>query len=185
MTKLKKNLFLQGASGMLGSQLVYRTVDGTTIVSSRPIRRTAPSKAQQRQITRFKYASIYGKAVQEDPALGPIYEAAAAKLGAFKSTYQLAVTDYLRSPEIGDLLIPSGVAGTVVLVEAFEDPRLAKVDFTILDGAEEVMETGAALLETNGIQWAYTLQQDIPEGGKVLVQAYDLPGNVSTKSFNV
>jgi len=34
MATLKKNLFLQGASGMLGGQLVYRTVNGQTIVTS-------------------------------------------------------------------------------------------------------------------------------------------------------
>lgn len=183
MARISKNLYLTGANGMLGSQLVYKKVDGKMIVSSPPIRNAAPTEAQKRQNRRFKYASIFGKSILEDAQYGPVYQAAASKLKAYRSAYQLALTDYLRAPEIGDLVLPSGLAGSVLLVEAMEDPQVTKVIVSILDASDAIVESGLATLETNGIQWSYTLQQDVPEGGQVLVKAYDIPGNVSTKSF--
>lgn len=185
MAKIIQNLYLQGARGMLGKQLVYRTVNGVFIVSTRPIRRAELTEAQKRQNKRFKYATIYGKSILNDPEIGPIYQAAASELNAYRSAYQLAVTDYLRVPEIEDLTYPSGEAGTVLLVEAFEDPQLAKVTFSILDAADEILETGDATLQTNGIQWAYRLQKDVPEAGKVKVDAYDFPGNIATKMYEL
>ncbi len=185
MTKLKKNLFLQGASGMLGSQLVYRNVDGQTIVSSRPVGRGMASEDQKRQNKRFKYATVYAKNAIADDVLGPIYSAATARLARIKSAYILAVTDYLRAPEIGDIILPGGAAGSQVLVEAYEDPHLAKVAFDIIGEDESVIASGEATPTDNGIQWEFTLTHDIPEGGSIVVRAYDLPGNVSTKSFTV
>ncbi len=185
MATLKKNLFLQGASGMLGSQLVYRSMNGQTIVSSRPVGRGKGSEAQQRQNMRFRYATSFAKQAIANEVLGPIYEAAAAGITRVRNAYSLAVTDYLRAPEIGDLVLASGTAGSRALVEAHEDPQLAKVGFDILGEDERVISSGEATPTANGIQWEFTLTQDIPEGGSIRVKAYDLPGNVSTKSFKV
>lgn len=185
MTKLTKNLFLQGASGMLGGQLVYRRVNGQTIVSSRPERRGEVSEAQKRQNMRFKYASVYAKNVIEDDVLGPVYAAAVARIIRYRNAYTLALTDYLKAPEIGDIVFTSGASGSRVLVEAYEDPQLAKVEFDIIGEDESVISSGEATPTDNGIQWEFTLTQDIPEGGSIMVRAYDLPGNVTTKSFTL
>lgn len=185
MATLKKNLFLQGASGMLGGQLVYRTVNGQTIVTSRPERRGEVSEAQKRQNTRFKYASVYAKAAIADEVLGPIYAAITSRLAKYTSAYLAAVTDYLRLPEIGAITLATGVSGSPLLVEALKDSPLAKVEVAILGADERVVTSGEAVLTANGIQWEYVLPQDIPEGGSVEVRAYDLPGNVSTKSFTL
>lgn len=183
MATFKKNLFLQGASGMLGGQLVYKTVNGQTIVSTKPVRRGEATEAQKRQNTRFKYASIFAKAAVTDAVLGPIYAEATKRLSRFRNAYQMAITDYLKSPEIGEILLASGISGSEVLIEAFEDPKLAKVEVAILDANEAVVSTEEATLTSNGIQWRYVLPQDIPENGSLEVRAYDLPGNVATKSF--
>ncbi|MEQ8881161.1 MAG: hypothetical protein RLQ12_16070 [Cyclobacteriaceae bacterium] len=185
MSKLIKNLFLQGASGMLGNQLVYRRVNGQTIVSSRPERRSEMSDTQKRQNMRFKYATVFGKNAIADEVLGPIYAAAVARMPRFSSAYTLAVTDYLKAPEIGDIVLPSGASGSQGLVEAYEEPQLAKVAFDIIGEDESVISSGEATPTDNGIQWEFTLTQDIPEGGSIRIRAYDLPGNVSTKSFTV
>jgi len=185
MARIKNNLFLQGASGMLGKQLVYKTVDGKIIVSARPVRSGEVPEVQKKQNMRFKYASIFAKSVVEDKTLGPIYTEAAQRLKRFKSTYQLALTDYLKAPEIGDITIESGLKDSPILVEAFEDPKLAKVEISILANDDSVTESGEAELSENGIQWRYVLQNDIPEGGKVAVKAFDLPGNESDKTFEV
>lgn len=185
MATFKKNLYLQGASGMLGGQLVYKTVDGRTVVSSPPVRKSAFSEAQLKQMTRFKYVSAYAKAALVDEQLGPVYDEAFKRLKGFRSAYQLAVTDYLRPPEIGDLHLPNGSGGSKLLIEAFEDPKLNRVEFLILDDNGDIMERGDASIESNGIQWGYVLQSDIPEGGSVRVDVHDLPGNISSKTFEV
>lgn len=185
MAKLEKNLFLQGASGMLGSQLVYRSLNGEMIVSSRPVRRGKGTQAQQRQNMRFKYAIAYAKKAMADDVLGPIYTAAATRIARIGNGYTMAVTDYLRVPEIGDLILTSGVRGGQALVEAYKDPQLAKVEFDILGEDEQVIASGEAEPTDDGIQWVFVLPQDIPEGGSIQVMAYDLPGNVVTKSFAV
>ncbi len=185
MAQLKKNLFLQGASGTLGGQLVYRRVNGETIVASKPERTAPMSEAQKRQNMRFKYASVYAKNAIADDVLGPIYAAGAARMTRYRNPYTLAVTDYLKAPEIGDILLESGASGSTMLVEAYEQPQLAKVMVDILAEDESLVTSGEATVTDNGIQWAFVLTQDIPEGGSIRVRAFDLPGNVSTKSFTV
>lgn len=185
MAQLKNNLFLQGARGMLGKQLVYKTVGDKLIVSTRPVRSTEISVAQKQQNTRFRYAAFYAKKAISDEVLGPIYENATQRLTKFNSAYQLALTDYLKLPEIGDISITSGASGSTVLVEAFKDPQLVKVEVAILAANDSVIETGEATPTSNGIQWQFELPVDIPEGGKIEVKAYDLPGNVESKTFDV
>ncbi|MEQ8474111.1 MAG: hypothetical protein RIC35_23145, partial [Marinoscillum sp.] len=120
-----------------------------------------------------------------DEAMGPIYDEAAKRLDKFRSAYQLAVTDYLKSPEIGDITLESGASGSSVLIEAYEDPMVTTVQVAILAEDDTVIESGEATLTSNGIQWEYVLPVDIPEGGKLEVKAYDLPGNVAIMVFDV
>lgn len=47
MAQIKKNLFVQGASGILGKQLVYKTINGKTFISTRPVRTGEASEAQK------------------------------------------------------------------------------------------------------------------------------------------
>ncbi|WP_258102298.1 hypothetical protein [Marinoscillum pacificum] len=185
MAQLQNNLFLQGARGMLGKQLVYKTVGGKLIVSTRPVRSGEATEAQKQQNTRFRYASFYAKKAIKDPILGPIYESAVKRLSKFNSAYQLALTDYLKTPEIGDISIASITSGSMVLVEAFKDPELNKVEVAILAKNKSVIAAGEATPTINGIQWEFELPVDIPEGGKLEVKAFDLPGNVETKTFDV
>jgi len=185
MAKLVKNLYLQGASGMLGGQLVYRSVNGETIVSTRPERRKTISETQRKQNTRFRYASAFAKHAIQDDVLGPIYAEAATRMIRYQNAYTLAITDYLKAPEIGDIHLESGVSGSTLLVEAYEQPQVAKVVVDILAENERVVTSGEASLTDNGIQWAFVLTQDIPEGGSILVKAYDLPGNVTSKVYTV
>ena len=185
MARLTKNLFLQGASGTLGDQLVYKRVNGETIVTSKPVGRGEISEAQKRQNMRFKYATVFAKNAIADDVLGPIYAAGADRMKRYQNAYTLAVTDYLRAPEIGDIILESGASGSTMLVEAYEQPQLAKVMVDILAEDESLVASGEATVTDNGIQWEFTLTQDIPEGGAIRIRAYDLPGNVSTKSFAV
>ena len=184
MATIKKNLFLTGASGMLGNQLVYRNVNGKLVVSSKPIS-TKTSEGRRKQNKRFKYATMYAKAALDDERLGPIYTEAASRLSSYNSAYQLALTDYLRSPEVGDLSFVSGSSGNSLLVEAFEDPMINSVTFRILNEDEEIVEEGEATITMNGIQWEYVLQNEIPEGAKVSVVVTDLPGNISNQTFEL
>lgn len=133
----------------------------------------------------FKYASVFAKAAIQDEVMGPIYTEAAQGSDKYRSAYQLAVTDYLKSPQIGNILLDSAISGSPVLIGAFEDPLVAKLEVAILAEDGTTVGSGEALLTSNGIQWEYVLPADIPEGGQLLVKAYDLPSNVASMSFDV
>ena len=184
MAKITKNLYLQGASGMLGSQLVYKTVNGETIVSTKPVRTVEASESQKNQQRKFKFAISYARQAITDATLGPIYEEATARKRNISSSFQMALTDYLRVAEIGELDFGSGTAGNPILVEAIKDPKLDRVEVAILSSDSMVMSVGEATPTANGIQWSYVLPSDLPANGKVEVRAYDLPGKVAVKVFD-
>lgn len=185
MAKLVKNLFLQGASGALGGQLIYRRENGQTIVASKPTSRGKISEAQKQLNVRFRNATIYAKHATADDVLGPIYTEAVARMIRYRNAYTLAITDYLVAPEIGDIDLKNGISGSTMLVEAYEQPQVAKVLVDILTEDKQVVTSGEASLTDNEIQWEFTLTQDVPEGGSITVRAYDLPGNVTTKSYSL
>jgi hypothetical protein len=50
-----------------------------------------------------------------------------------------------------------------------------------------MVESGFAEQESNSDWWKFgvTISNSLPEGGKVVVSAYDLPGNVTIKEMDL
>jgi hypothetical protein len=66
MAKSQKNVVTYGLSGKIGDLLVFRQVDGKTIVSKIPKQSKTVLEKQQKQRNRFQQATIYAKSALGD-----------------------------------------------------------------------------------------------------------------------
>lgn len=150
---------------MLGKSLVFRQMkDGRTIVSAKPdFSNRIFSDEQLTHQSRFQEASAYARHAART---NPIY-AELAK-GTSKTAYNIAVSDWFNPPVIHSIKRESGC----ILIEATDNVLVAKVTVTVLDKAGNIQEQGEAV-QINESLWEYGTAQT----GKVIVKAFDLPGN--------
>src|SRR5689334_12887415 len=97
MAKVRKNIIIEGISGKLGGQLVFRNLkDGRTIVCAAPdFSNRVLSTDQKAHHSKFKAASVYAKVAQFSE---PIY--AQLKEGTTMTAYNIALADYFHPPVI-------------------------------------------------------------------------------------
>lgn len=94
------NPVLQGFSGTLGRDLVFRKCGNKTVVAVKSTRpRQTNSPLQQRNCNRFKEASQYARTVLRDPDKHNHYRHLALKLGKH-SAYNLIISEYMREARI-------------------------------------------------------------------------------------
>ena len=181
MAYVKKNVVTEGLSGKLGDNIVFRQRGGKTIVSVKPTPSERPrSEAQKAQQRRFKAASYYARQATQDPTQRAAYEQRARGL---QNPYNLAMADYLNAPDITelDLSTYTGAPGNRLVVQAVDDHTVTEVTVAIYSRNGTLLEQGPAQLHDNGTDWVYTTQQanQTVKGSKLVVQARDLPGNVT------
>ena len=177
MAKVHDNLVVQGISGSLGDQVVFKHYsDGRTILSKKP---TFPAdrvftEKQQDHQSGFKEAAAYAKRAARTEA---IYAEIAS--GTSKTAYNVALADWFRPPEIGaiDLSGWTGQAGESIRVKAVDDVRVTRVMVVISDEAGVAIEQGAAV-QVDDLWWVYTTTQAVPGHTRVIAAAQDLPGNI-------
>ncbi len=166
MAKIHKNLFLQGVSGGVGGQLVLRRLrDGRTILCAMPdFSNRKFSKEQLSHQQRFQEAAAFArKAAQEQP----LYAELAA--GTMKTAYNIALSDWFHPPVIERV----ERRDDTLRVRARDNVRVARVWVTVLQG-EEVVEQAEAT-EVGADWWQVAAPG---AGGRMVVQAKDLAGNV-------
>jgi hypothetical protein len=95
MAFVKNNPILAGASGKLGN-LVYRQMNGKTIVQCAPVRTAPYNEAQKKQQGRFKEAMAYARTLLADPKVKAEYTARAKARHAGLNAFNLAVSEYLK-----------------------------------------------------------------------------------------
>lgn len=185
MAKVDNNLFLLGATGMVGKQMVFRNRKGKIILSKRPRRtknRTAP---QLEQMARFKEAAIYAKAALADEEAGKAYNAKAQNSDDALSAYNIAMADYLNVPVIRQVNLDeySGQAGERIVVAATDDFQVKEVAVEIRQSDDTLVEKGKAVASGNGLEWEYTTLSvnPSPTGSIVTVHVADLPGNITVE----
>lgn len=185
MARINENLFLLGASGMVGRQLVYRNCKGGIILSKRPRRPKKKSDAQMAQMLRFKEAVIYAKSALTDEATFKRYSEKAANSEVGLSARNVAIADYLNVPVIKKVNSEkySGQAGEIIVVSAIDDFEVKEVTVEIRQNDNSLVEKGKALADVNGLDWVYTTQSvnAMLAGSVVIVCAIDRPGNITTK----
>ena len=187
MAEVKKNLFTQGLSGMVGDTIVFRSVEGKTVVSAAPQQsEKEPSEEQKAHRTRFQEAILYAKHSLDDPAKKAAYDAVASGRPRI-SGYNLAVADFLKAPDIQEIDISgyAGHAGDSIVIRVTDDFKVEKVTVEILNMNGSLIEQGEAV-DSDGIRWIYTAKSENMDiaGDKIVVKAFDLPGNVSENSEN-
>lgn len=178
-----RNSIMRGSSGALGDELVFRQRAGKTIISLPPVFEPGEPTAKQQAVReKFREAIRYTKIALSTPGVKEAYQ---AKAGAGISAHNLAFADFFKAPVVTEIDISnySGSPGDTIRVLATDDFKVQAVRVSILNAAGTVVEEGAAIAAPEGKDfWIYTatVANAAPAGGKVSVQASDLPGNVTT-----
>jgi hypothetical protein len=187
MAKSKNNVVTYGLSGKVGDLLIFRQVDGQTIVSSVPKSSKTVSEGQKKQMKRFQRATVYGKSVVDDPQLKELYDAAAKKKKGM-TAYNVAVADFLHAPDIEDIDLSAytGAAGDEIRILASDDFAVKSVHVSIsnVDGA--LIEEGYAEQSTGNL-WIYVASKDNDNtaGDRIVISASDIPGNITTDELKI
>lgn len=101
MARVKDNLITSGLQGMLGDQLIFRTVNGRTIVSTKPKKpEVPPSPKQLAQRALFKLAREWAKEQLQDAELAAEWK---AKCVGNQSALSLLIGEYTRRKKAGEL----------------------------------------------------------------------------------
>lgn len=183
MARSKFNVLTHGLSGLVGELLVFRQKANKTYVSGRPRPSTNPIKATSLAIRdKFKRAALYAKGVMDNLSLKAQYQQT-AKPG--QTAYNMAFTDYQKSPEIYpdvDLSGYTGEAGQTLEVSVIDDFRVESVSVQIKLPGGTILEEGDAVQSANGLDWIYTTTEANTEvsGSRIIFTASDLPGNKTT-----
>ena len=186
MARSNENIVMAGASGKLGT-IVFRQKAGKTVISRSPKPRTlAPTAAQLQIQGKFKLAAAYAKTVMLDPVRKDAYKAM-AKPG--QSAFNVAFSDYFKAPTISaiDTASYTGLVGDLIKIKSTDGFKVVAVKVKIEHADGSLIETGNAVLATDGSGWKYTATQAnaVLAGTKVIVTASDTPGNetVQTKTL--
>ena len=159
--------------------MIFRQLDGQTIVAKLPKQRSKVSAKQQKQRDRFQEAVFYGKEAMATPELAELYTTAAKK---GKRPYNVAVADFLNAPDIDevDLSAYHGAAGDTIKVKASDDFAVKSVIIKIINASGETAEEGEAVHKL-GNSWIYTATSEVNDlaGTKIIVSVSDVPGNVT------
>jgi signal peptidase I len=183
MAKQKGNVVTHGLSGKVGDLLVFRQVDGKTVVSKIPEQPKKVSEEQLKHQKRFQRATIYGKSIAADPQLKELYNAEAKKKKGV-TAYNIAVADYLNAPDIEDVDLTgyTGTAGDEIRIIASDDFAVKEVHVSISNVDGGLIEEGYAS-QLVGNLWIYVASKnnDNLAGDRIVVTASDIPGNITTE----
>jgi len=174
MAKVRSNPIVEGLSGKLGDQLVFRHLrDGRTILCAKPdFSRRKLSAKQKAHHAKFKAGAAYARdAAQRQP----VYAELAA--GTMKNAYNIVLADWFHAPRIGRIDLKNGL----VRIQAVDNVRVAGVKVAVLNEQGMLLERGEAM-QVDELWWSYTPQKPLAGNLKIEVEAHDLAGNVTKES---
>jgi hypothetical protein len=178
MAKSKKNVITYGLSGKIGDILMFRQVDGQTIVSSVGTPSKTESEKQVEHRKRFQQAVLYARIAIASPETEEQYRKVAAKKK--KRAFNVAVADFFNAPGIEsiDLSEYGGNVGDRIRIIARDDFAVKTVTVRIINPDGSIVEEGNAVQSVSAL-WIYTATQynESLDGDKIIVTASDLPGN--------
>jgi hypothetical protein len=181
MAKVKSNVILEGISGKIGGTLVFRRVNGKTILAKAPdMSEREYSPAQTTHLNKFQTAKKYGRELKKNPELKAVYQTRAK---GNKAAYHVAIGDFMNSPKVEqiDLGAYHGQVGDIISIRATDDFQVMGVQVSILAPDGTVLEAGEAVQQGKSAFWIYTgtTDQSILKDCRVAVRAMDRPGNVT------
>jgi hypothetical protein len=128
---------------------------------------TIVSEGRHSHRNRFQQADAYAREAAETQ---PLYAALARNTPA--SAYTLARSDWLHAPVIHDVIRQKDS----IFVDATDNVLVTRVVITISSDQEQIVTQGEADL-VDDAWWEY--ETSIPDGATILVEAFDLAGNVT------
>lgn len=180
MAKSENNTITHGLSGKVGDMLVFRTVNGKTIVSTPTVSHHEPTEKQKQQQARFQEAVIYGKTVMVSPESKALYETA---IEAGQSVYQVALADFMKAPHIKEVDVKgyTGSVGSTIRVRTTDDFMVQSVNVIIYNADGSAVEQGTAIRMASGVDWLHTAiaANGSFDGDKIVVTVSDIPGNTT------
>lgn len=182
MAKLKYNVVMHGVSGIVGDLLEFRQRYGKTIIAKIGQRSKPPSVNQQLVKEKFSRAVLYAKSALKNPTIKEIYK---LKAEGGITPYNNALKDFFTPPVIVAVNTEgySGAIGNPILVSATDDTKVTKVGIQVFDINGNLVEAGAAVQLDDDGDWMYTatVSNADPAGGRIVVEAQDLPRNTTTQ----
>jgi hypothetical protein len=189
MPTIKNNPLVKGASGHFSRQFVYKQRGSKTYIAKMPSKNDnlEPTPEQTEIRESFAEASAYAAGAMADPVLKKEYQKK-AKDGA--TAYNIAFRDYMKAPVVKsiDLSKYNGQPGSLIIVKAKDDFRVASVHVSIHTATGVFIESGNAVLNPiNRNKWNYTaIEANSNIGGFVIkAEAFDLPGNKGSLETHV
>jgi hypothetical protein len=184
MANVNENLLVRGARGNVGKQFVYKKRGNNTTIARMPTvnKDAVPTEKQAQKRELFSDAAIYANGVINSADLKAEY---VKKLSPGQTAFNLAVRDFLKPPVVKkiDATNYKGTTGSVIVVNAKDDFRVASVQVSIHSAAGVLLEQGNAVLDPiKRSLWNYTATQNnaAVTGSVISATATDLPGNTGT-----
>lgn len=187
MATTKNNVIVKGASGKFGRQIVFSQRAGKTIMSKPPLRTAPPTTKQKEQQTKFARAAAYAKNALLDPTLKEAYTTEAKKRQDV-SPYNMAMTDYLRPPQITHVdysAYTGNASGEKIFIEAADAFKITILKVKITAANSSTLEEGNATLVNGKWQYTTTATNTTLTGSKITLTATDRPGNTTTKEITL
>ena len=172
------NVVTHGLKGKLGDLLIFKKVNGKTIVSKIPTKSSvAPTLAQEVVKGRFRLASKFAKQAILDPTLLATYKRLAKK---GQKPFNVAFSDFFLAPELSNPQgVYDGILGTELMVNAVDNYEVAEVLITIAEADGTLIEQGVATMTMSGVDFTYSCATAFatPSGCKITWSAKDYAGN--------
>ena len=186
MGKSKSNYAITGLSGKVGKIFVYRQRGGETIVATPPVR-TAPPTPKQIQQPKFAQAAAYARNALLDPTLKEAYTTEAKKRRNV-SPYNMAMTDFLRPPQITKVdhsAYTGDTSDQKIIIEVADAFKVVSVKVKITAANNSTLEEGSATLVKGKWEYTTTANNATLTGSKITLTATDRPGNTTTKEITL
>ncbi|HYG37897.1 MAG TPA: hypothetical protein VD908_04725 [Cytophagales bacterium] len=187
MAQVRNNTLIDGISGKVGKDLVFKTWNGKTFVYLKAKKPKTQSPKQKENRGKFKKATWFAKMMMEDPVKKAEYWEKAKKL-KLPNAYTAAITEYMRSPEIVDVDISGfkGKAGDEIKVTARKkDFEVEMVEVIIVDGEGKVIEEEKLIRSSLDGKWIFIAKESFKEGHSIHVICRDRCGNLVTNKHNL
>lgn len=183
--KVKLNPAFEQMSGALGD-LVFREVNGKTVVSRKPATSGIITEAQAAHRERFRLAAAYGKFAMANQTTRAIYDTASEQKDI--PAYALSVADFLNMPSVEsiDTSTYHGQVSNTIQIVTSDDFGVVNVHVKLTDPQGATIESGIAVEAPVGTgHWSYTATAAVPAGTIVGIQviATDRPGGTAVHNI--
>ncbi len=187
MSNTTENVLTKTYRGKFGDQMVFRNRDGMSIMAKLPKKNMKPVAESQLAVRRrFKMACRWAKQALLDPDNLAEYAALASGM---KTPYIMAVTNYLRPPEVREIIASgyTGEAGNKINVVASDDFKVTGVTVKIIDASGMLIEEGPCQENLLADCWVYTTTVAIASlaGIVITAQAKDIPCHTASLSITL